>query len=50
LDRSGKSKDKRLIEAEIPMFVHASNPNLIWNKSPRKVHLSEYEKNEMIRM
>jgi hypothetical protein len=35
-----KCPKKPILELQIPMQVNASNPNLMWIKSPKKVKLT----------
>jgi hypothetical protein len=37
-------------EVGIEMPVHASNPNLVWLRSPRNIKMTQFERDEVLRM
>jgi len=34
-------------EVSIDMPVHASNPNLVWLRSPRNINMTQFERDEV---
>lgn len=45
-----KIESQDLCEVSVDMPVHASNPNLVWLKSPRVVKMTQFERDEVLRM
>ena len=45
-----KIESQDLCEVSIDMPVHASNPNLTWLKSPRVIKMTQFERDEVLRM
>jgi hypothetical protein len=37
-------------EVGIEMPVHASNPNFVWLRSPRNIKMTQFERDEVLRM
>lgn len=45
-----KLESQDLCEVSIDMPAHASNPNLVWLKSPRAIKMTQFERDEVLRM